>query len=356
MLKKASQIKQHVAAPRRAGIALACLGLFMGAHALAKVPRVVTDLLPTHALASLVMGDLGTPSLLLRAANVHSAHLRPSQLRTLSDADVIFWIGPQMTPQLEASITRIGGSGKALALLETDGTYQRHYEGEGARGGHDHGRGTLHDAAEHEDHGTLLDADHEGHETSHESESEGDHGHIAPEGALDPHAWLDPQNAAHWLDVIAARLSDLDPENAAQYAQNAQSARRDIAKMDRDIAALLAPLSAQRFITGHDAYGYFTAHYGLSPLGALAHGDAAAPGAAHLAALNAKIIAQRPACVFPEAGQERGYGQHLSAQENGLKVGAALDPEGITQTPGPQAYARLMHALANSFARCLSPP
>ena len=44
-----------------------------------------------------------------------------------------------------------------------------------------------------------------------------------------------------------------------------------------------APVKDRPFIAFHDAYGYFTAHYGLTMAGTVSAGDAAAPGARHLA-------------------------------------------------------------------------
>ena len=51
-----------------------------------------------------------------------------------------------------------------------------------------------------------------------------DHDHAHGEDDLDPHGWLDPDNAALWLGVIAAELATLDAENAEMYMANAERA------------------------------------------------------------------------------------------------------------------------------------
>ena len=50
----------------------------------AEVPRVVTDIPPVHALVSQVMGDLGTPELVVRpGTSPHHHTMRPSEARML---------------------------------------------------------------------------------------------------------------------------------------------------------------------------------------------------------------------------------------------------------------------------------
>ena len=62
--------------------------------ALADVPKVMTDLPVVHSLTAQVMGDLGTPDILLdKGADPHHFQLKPSQARALSQADLVLWIG-----------------------------------------------------------------------------------------------------------------------------------------------------------------------------------------------------------------------------------------------------------------------
>jgi len=58
--------------------------------ALADVPRVMTDIAPIHSLTAQVMGDLGTPDLLLPpGADPHDFALRPSDAAALGNADIV---------------------------------------------------------------------------------------------------------------------------------------------------------------------------------------------------------------------------------------------------------------------------
>jgi zinc transport system substrate-binding protein len=309
--------------------------------AMADVPHVVTDIPPIHALTSQVMHGVGAPVLLLdRGADEHNFQLRPSQMADISRADMAIWIGPELTPWLARAWQSAKADAVSLPLLSMKGTITRDYaakdEGHEGHGHDDHGHG----GDEHDDHGN----DDHGHDDS----GHDDHAH----SGVDAHAWLDPRNASFWLDEIADTLAQRDPANAALYRANAQKAKADIAALDAELATLLAPVKDKGFVTYHDAYGYFTAHYGLTFAGSIALGDASGAGAAHISALGQKI-ATDVVCVFPEAQHDaRLLLQLLDGTK--AKAGAALDPVGAVQEPGAEAYAALMRALAGNLHGCLS--
>ena len=120
--------------------------------------------------------------------------------------------------------------------------------------------------------------------------------------------------------------------------------------LDAKLTADLAPLRLAAFVTYHDAYGYFIAHYGLNFAGSLARDDAAPQGAAHVQALQAKI-AEHVVCVFPEAQHDSSLLVQLT-EGSKARVGAALDPIGSTLTG--DSYAALLTGIAKTLADCLS--
>lgn len=288
---------------------------------LAEVPKVVTDIPPVQALVAQVMGDLGTPAILLeQGGNAHSYQLKPSQARALQGADLVIWVGPELTPWLGRAIEGVSLGGTQLELIEVPGTHTQSF----AAADHDH---------DGEDH---ADADGHNHE------------------GLDPHAWLDPANAVAWLGVIAEALSAADPEHAATYAANAKAAQADVQALDARLQAQLAPVVDRPFVVMHAAYGYFASHYGLSVAGAVAMGDAADPGAAHLAELRADLAAKAVVCAFPEA-QHDPRQIDLLLEGTAVKRGGALDPSGTALPYGPGNYTALMQGLADTLVACLAP-
>lgn len=283
--------------------------------ALAEPPQVVTDIPPVQSLVALVMEGVGAPALLLpKGASEHAYQLRPSQAAEIAGADLVVWIGPELTPWLDGALATRPEDAASLALLAAEGTALRDY---GDAGGHDH-----------DDHG---DHDHSG---------------------LDPHAWLDPANGRHWVGLIAAELSRIDPENAATYAANAERAAQAIDVVEAEAAALLAPVRDRPFVAFHDAYGYYTGHFGLTLAGTVALGDASTPGAQRLAGLRDLVEHDGAACLFPEVGHDPALIAQL-AEGTGVRIGGALDPAGTALDPGPQAYGALLTGTAQVLADCL---
>lgn len=299
--------------------------------AMAQVPNVVTDIPPVHALVAQVMGNLGTPTLLLsRGANEHDFQLRPSQAQAIADAGLIVWVGPDLTPWLDRAIPALAPKTATLGLLNAPATLRI----DSAKAEDDH-----------EDHGND---DH-----GHDDHDHDDHGH--DHGDADPHAWLDPDNALVWLPLIAAELAWIDPGNAAIYAANAAQSAEAISALDARLTAQLAPLKDRPFVTQHAAYGYFAAHFGLNPVGSVALSDASAPGAARLQQLGTQIAQTGAVCLFPEAQHDPAQLAQL-AEGSGARVGGALDPAGSLQDPGPQAYAGTLQAIADTLTACLTAP
>ncbi len=295
---------------------LATLALLLPAAASAG-PSVVADTPVTASLVAAVMGAQGQPQVLAGAGqDAHDLQLRPSQASALRRADLLVWVGPQMTGWLDGTADALGPD-RVLTLLQVPGTRLR-----------DRAEGGEHETGgDHDDHGH----DHEG---------------------IDPHAWLDPDNAALWLDAIAEALVARDAPNAARYRANAAAARADLAALDGRLQAQLAPVRGQRFVVAHDAYGYFTDHYGLAPALAVATIGAAAPGAARLTDLRRELAQADAACAFPETNHDPAT-LAMVVEGSGVVMGPPLDPEGSGIAPGPGLYGAVLAGLADALSACL---
>lgn len=287
--------------------------LALATSAGAEVSAVVTDMPVVQSLVAEVMGDLGAPEVLVSSgADPHDVQLRPSQARALADADVIFWIGPEMTPWLDGPVAAAAAPAK-IALLSAPGTALRQF-------GEDAAEGEA-DAANDDDH-----------------------------GGVDPHAWLDPDNARAWLGAIADTLSATDPERAAIYRSNAEAASGAVATLDANLKARTASITGG-IVVAHDAYSYAADHYGLAIAGTLASGDAAQPGAARLSSLAALIRSGGVTCVFPEIGRD-DKGLAALVEGTPAKLGAPLDPAGMSLSSGRGLYAALLGDLVGKIADC----
>ena len=78
------------------------------------------------------------------------------------------------------------------------------HEDHGDHEGHDHADHGDHEGHDHDDHKDHDDhADHDDHDHDAHEEADAHEGHNHAPGALDPHIWLDPQNAVVWLDAVS---------------------------------------------------------------------------------------------------------------------------------------------------------
>lgn len=314
---------------------LACL--FFPVAVLADPPRIVTDIAPVQALVAEVTGDLATPAVLMPAGtDPHSFQLRPSQARRLAASDLVIWVGPALTPWLHGALRNLSPDATSLALMELDGMPLILENGAAQTDT----RRALFDPAPVRP--RILETEH--------GDSD-DHAHH--HGALDPHVWLDPANGAFVMAAVAGILSDLDPDNAATYAANAARGIDRLRELDTALRAQLAPLGETLLVTGHDAFAYFFARYGLDHAISLADSDAAAPGVARLREVRAAMEAAVHGCLVAEAGQAPDMLRKLDAGQDFPLV--TLDPLGRDPDPAPGHYAALLAALGGGLAGCRNP-
>lgn len=346
----------------RQSASLAALAALLASPAAAQTPQIVADTPVAHSLVAMVTQGLAEPVLLLdRGADPHDFALRPSQARAVAEAGLVVWMGAAMTPWMARAIGGLAPAAQ-IDLLAVEGLALQPYAEQtlfaAAEDGHDdHGHGDAHGHHDHDhdhDHGHGHGHDHgndHGHGHGHGHDHGHDHGH-SHEGT-DPHAWLDPANAATWVEAIAARLAQIDPANAAAYAANAAAARAAIEAAAAEARAALAPAGAAGIVVHHDAYGYFARAFGVNVLGSVALGDAASPGAARLAEIRAALTGAGAVCIFPEVQHPEAYAALLS-EGSALRIGAPLDPEGVMLDPGPGLYPALLTGMARAIAECVT--
>lgn len=344
--------------------------LVMGSGAVADVPSVAVDIAPLHSLVARVMEGVGTPALVIPAgASPHEHRLRPSEATALEDADVVFWMGEELTPWLEDAVETLAGDAAVTALLEVEGTllldfregalFEVHGHDDDDVHGHEEHAEESHDEHGHEDHTEAKHDDHDQDDHEHEGHAEAqhdDHGghddHAGHDhGDHDPHAWLSPDNAASWLNVIAAELSAADPDNAGAYFANAAAARAQLDTLKAEISAKLGPLRGKRFVVFHDAYQYFENAFNFPAFGAISLSDAADPSPARIAEIQARVREEGIDCVLAEPQYNPGL---VATVLDGTEAATGvLDPLGSTLEPGPDLYPMTLQNLAGVLADCL---
>lgn len=267
------------------------------------------------------------------------------------------------------AVTTLADGADVTALLEADGVtllefrenalFEAHAHEEGEHGHEEHAEGEDHEH-EHEEHAEGEDHDHEheehaegeDHDHGHEEHAEeGGHDHDHAHGAHDPHAWLSPDNASVWLDVIASELSSADPDNAGTYFGNAAAAKEELATLSAEVNATLDPVRGGAFVVFHDAYQYFETAFDISASGAISLSDAADPSPSRIAEIQGRVADEGIQCVLSEPQYDPGI---VATVMDGTEANTAvLDPLGSDLEPGPDLYPQMLRNLASALAACL---
>jgi zinc transport system substrate-binding protein len=293
--------------------------LFLPALAQAQ-PRVVASIPPVHSLVAGVMDGAGAPALLVPpTASAHTYALRPSEARLLSEANLVFWIGPVYETFLEKPLAALAGQARTVRLADTPGItlLQARAGGPWEGDGHDHGH------------------------------SHGAKGKAEPDG----HLFLDPMNAKAMVPAIAEALAAADAANAARYRANAAAIAARLDALDGELRGIFAPVRERPFILFHDAVQYLEKRYGLNAVGSITVSPDRQPGAQRLQRLRRKIDQLGAVCVFAEPQFEPTLMQTV-VERTRAKTGV-LDYLGVGVAPGPDAYAETMRTMARALAGCL---
>jgi zinc/manganese transport system substrate-binding protein len=174
----------------------------------------------------------------------------------------------------------------------------------------------------------------------------------------DPHAWQDPRIVIRYVNRISATLAALRPADAALFAVNAERYRRQLLALDADIrrAVESLPPARRRFVTSHDAFGYFARAYGftiLAPQGWSTDDEASAKD---VAALIRQLRDGQVHGVFIENITDPRLVQQIAA-EGGARVGGRLYSDALAQPGAPAGtYLGMMrHNLDTLMAALLAP-
>ncbi|MDH0304534.1 MULTISPECIES: zinc ABC transporter substrate-binding protein [unclassified Pseudomonas] len=295
---------------------LALFVAFIAVSAHADV-RVLTSIKPLQQIAAAVQDGVGSPDVLLPpGASPHNYALRPSDVRKVGDADLLYWIGPDMEGFLPRVLASRGKS--TVAVQSLSGMQLRHF-GEDSH--------------------------------SHDEEDHDDHDHDHRPGSLDAHLWLSSVNARVIATKMASDLAAADPANATRYQANLKLFVERMDALDARIKQQVAGIAGKPYFVFHEAFDYFEAAYGLKHAGVFSVASEVQPGAQHVAAMRKRLQAVGKTCVFSEPPLRPRLAETLTA---GLPVRLAeLDALGGSDAVDARGYERLLEKLGNDLTGCL---
>jgi zinc transport system substrate-binding protein len=195
-------------------------------------PMVVAAFYPLAFAAETVGDDLvDVENLTATGVEPHDLELSADQVASLSEADLIVFLGEGFQPAVEDAVSGFDDS-RILDVVEGE---------------------------------TLLP------------------GGDDAEGAVDPHVWLDPSIMAAIVDEVAARLAQIHPAHRETYEANAQELNSRLAALDRNYSEALSSCGSRDIVTSHAAFGYLAERYDLNQVSISGIDPEAEPSPARLA-------------------------------------------------------------------------
>ena len=287
--------------------------------------KVVTSFSILTDLAKQVGGDLVQVTSIVgpgQDAHIYSPSI--ADAKAVADAQLVIFNGIGFETWAEDLVAASGTSAHILTVTDS-----LPLDVHGEEEGHEEEGHEAHGEEGHKAHGE------EAHE-EHSAESFSAHDH----GGEDPHAWNAIANAIAYVQAIEIEFAELDPENAATFAANADAYIATLSAMQNDYAARIAALPADHrtVVTTHDAFGYLAEETGLTFLAAKGVNSASAASAGQINDLISQLNSLPHAALFVEGIANPALITQI-AEETGYEVGGKLYSDALTDASGPaQTY------------------
>lgn len=283
---------------------------------------VVASFYPMQYLAEQIGGGhVAVETLTKPGVEPHDLELKPKQIGSLGEADVILYL-KGIQPAVDEAIAQAGVKNTVdaatLTKLEAHGTGAGHGEE-----GHEH----------------AAEEGHEGH----------DHG---SEAGTDPHVWLDPVKYAEVAKGIGSAFQKADPDHAADYEKNTAALVKKLGDLNNEFETGLKNTATRTFITTHSAFGHLAERYHLEQEGIAGVDPESEPSPARIKQLQEIAAKDKVSTVFFETLASDRTAKTL-AGDTGLKTDV-LDPlEGITDKSRGSDYIEVMRSNLTALKKAL---
>ncbi|BAZ43979.1 Mn transporter MntC [Chondrocystis sp. NIES-4102] len=199
--------------------------------------NVICDLVETIAQDTIDLTCLIDPS-----QDPHTYRPTPSQRQAMEFAQVIFYGGYQLEPQITNLLEATKTPAPKIAVYEQAVT-------EPIMTQHEH---------------SETDADHD------HSETDADHAHSETKSGKqnlspDPHVWHNLENTVAMVELIETTLLQLNPSSADIYLKNSTALTDQLWQLDGWIKDQIAtiPQGKRILVTTHDSLNYYVQAYGI---------------------------------------------------------------------------------------------
>jgi len=307
------------------------------APVLADQLRVVVDIPPVHGIVEGVLGsNASITTLISRGIDPHNYTMKPSHAAALSAADLIVLIGESLTPSLAEKLPSLASNAQIIELAKVSNVHLIAYED----AHEDHEDDAHHDDDHHDDHADEKEQNEHEHDEHHDDEHDS-HDH----SGINPHMWLDIDNADVWAHAIAKSASELSTALTSDINANLAAFEQTLIGLKSEMQTL----TAKPYSVSHDAFGYLEESFGIDHPQAVTNGMGLRPSPSDMANLRAQIEATPPACMIIDPNDHTALAYAL-AEEYSIKTVEFSQLGEIVE--GENAYLLLMQGAVTAFKTC----
>ena len=279
--------------------------LLFATNALAS-PNIVVSIKPIHSIVSALTQGVSTPTLLLSGnQSAHHAHLKPSQISLIEQADLVVIVHPDFEESLAKSIRNIQAD-KVLTVDQSE--------------------------------------DEQGHEHEHEHE----HEHA---GSVNHHSWLNIEDMRSFTQALSQRLIKIDPKNKAIYLANLDALKLKLDELQDATQQQLSNYTNQSLMTYNNAFEHFIENYKLKSVGRVSRQHEGEISIFKVLKAKESIKEHKVNCLLltTDATQKR-----INTIVEGLSINSTkVDIMGFDLKPGADNYPQLIQNIVNKVEQCL---
>jgi zinc/manganese transport system substrate-binding protein len=169
-------------------------------------------------------------------------------------------------------------------------------------------------------------------------------GDIHPLG--NPHYWIPPKSARAIAQLLARRLTALDPAGGAAYQANLAAFESKLAAKEREWATRAKPLEGAKVVTHHKSWTYVSGWLGLIEVGYLEPKPGTPPSADHTSRLIATMRAEGARMVIHEDFYPSTLAKFVAEKSGAREISC---PSDVGATPTIKTYFDLVDAVLTAL-------
>ncbi len=280
--------------------------------------QIVSSIKPIQIIVLAIAGEHAqSQQLIPDYASPHNYSFKPSDIRKVKSADVVFRIDEHMESQLNAVFESLQNQTKLVSLAEVKGM-------------------------------TLLEAG-ESHQEEQDS-SESSHEHHDHHENIDFHIWTSWKNAIFIARNVTKTLSELDTKNAKHYQQNFDTFSQSLTDESNKISDALKKYQNSKYIVFHNSWQYFAQDFGLQKPLVVDVYEGVSSGAKTVSAIRDRIEKENIQCVFYDASVSEARLKLLTENVKTAKIDVLAKDVELNQS----AYLSWLQQLAKQVESCLA--